>query len=243
MLLRRAIDMMVPGLGARAHMPAERTCGRWRSALLALSDLRAAVGIAGATRLCLHSDLTSKNTLSLGNAVVKATTDDGQSQNLCVGGVWTQSGKEAEGTVKLVFEYGLDAAEERLRSAKTYGENKGVDMDFLPNLFQKGSLAVHGVHAVGTMQDHAQRKEARLLEAEFVKRGASAGTVVPVYSGFCWGHKSYNFTIGCSQGEQTYLETMLGKTSDFYEFYASDLVDGLLYETLLQGVRPPKRRL
>lgn len=28
MLLRRAIDMMVPGLGARAHMPAERTVGR-----------------------------------------------------------------------------------------------------------------------------------------------------------------------------------------------------------------------
>ena len=56
--------------------------------------------------------------------------------------MWTQSSKQSDESVRLIFELGLDKIEDRVAAAMAYGEKHNVDMSWLPHVFFKSSITI-----------------------------------------------------------------------------------------------------
>ena len=76
--------------------PSQTTLSRWRQELGLLAMLHGAIVVNNCQSCGLHHDGSSKNQQKLAVCALKCKMEDGTSQNVALGGVFTQSGGTAE---------------------------------------------------------------------------------------------------------------------------------------------------
>jgi hypothetical protein len=189
------------GQGAARKTPTQQTLSAWRQGLGTVALLQGAVTLARCVSYTLHDDMTTKNKLKLGCAVLRCEMPDGSFELVALGGVFTHAnGTAAECVAQIIAVF--DQAEALLSTARSYLVKDKVDHHWIPEV-AKGTLG--RTQPMCTQSDHANAAKATnslLHETSFDNL---------VYQLGCQDHVRTNMADVATKGSDILVKEQLGE--------------------------------
>jgi hypothetical protein len=189
------------GQGAERKTPSQQTLSSWRQGLGTLALLQGAVTLALCVSYTLHDDLTTKNKLKLGCAVLRCEMPDGSFELVALGGVFTHANGTAKECVAQIIA-AFDQAEVLLSTARAYLAKDEVDYQWIPEV-EKGTLG--RTQPMCSQSDHANAAKAtnHLLHATSFSN--------LVYMVGCQDHVRTNIADAATKRSDILVKELLGE--------------------------------
>ena len=208
--------------------PSQTTLSRWRQELGLLAMLHGAIVVNNCQSCGLHHDGSSKNQQKLAVCALKCKMEDGASQNVALGGVFTQSGGTAEEGKDQLLKC-FQEAEEMLFSFHSASSKCKAALELIGPLPERNTLMASKVKSA--MSDRAA---SALKTNDLLQQSLPA-----IITTSCQVHARTNTGSAAFKPGNAFLEKRLSPTRDGDEFASGgDIVSVFLRDLGLMFGNP-----
>ena len=253
--IRAILCSILPTFPKDFPLPSITTINNYRRVLQPLGNLWAAIVLANAVDVCLHTDGTTEAQTKYNLAIFQAMDEDGKFERVMAGGVFKQKGGTGKEGAQCVWDFGILGPQAVLESCQEYlkkhmlpqrssmrGDGTRLkeiaDLKAEIDLFFGSSgnfieKLIESTITLKTMQDHASAQTAQdyalnQIINEFAEKLNIEfnNTTIPIR---CWDHKRTNLADAMGKALHNRLEEKLGTELHPGE-YGSNILEALIRE-------------